>query len=300
MNKTVVLAGATGHLGSLIAKFLVQQNCQVRALVRVGTAKNRTEYLRIIGVQLVEVDFNSATDLKNACLGASCVVSALSGLRPVIVDAQTLLLNAAIAAGVPRFIPSDYAIDFTKLPIGTNRNLDVRKEFKIRLDQAPIQVTSILNGAFTDMLTGQAPIVLFKFKKVLYWGNADQKMDFTTIEDAAQFIAFAAMDSKTPRYLRIAGDQISVRDLVLIMNEISKEKFKLLRAGGLGFLKLMIKVTKLVSPTTDDLYPPWQGMQYLQNMYSGITKFDSVDNDRYLMRWTKAKDILAKHLNLIN
>ncbi|MBC7741844.1 MAG: NmrA family protein, partial [Bdellovibrionaceae bacterium] len=78
------------------------------------------------------------------------------------------------------------------------------------------------------------------------------------------------------------------------------EKFKLLRAGGLGFLKLMIKVTKLVSPTTDDLYPPWQGMQYLQNMYSGITKFDSVDNDRYLMRWTKAKDILAKHLNLIN
>jgi hypothetical protein len=68
---------------------------------------------------------------------------------------------------MPRFIPSDYCIDFTKLPPGTNRNLDLRREFHERLDRAPIAATSILNGRFADMLTGQAPIVLFKFKRVL-------------------------------------------------------------------------------------------------------------------------------------
>jgi len=63
-------------------------------------------------------------------------VSALAGLRDVIVEAQTVLLDAAIKAGVPRFIPSDDSIDFTKFPAGENRNLDLRREFHQRLDKA--------------------------------------------------------------------------------------------------------------------------------------------------------------------
>ena len=64
-----------------------------------------------------------------ACSRASCVVSALQGLRDVIVETQTVLLDAAIKAEVPRFIPSDYSIDFTKFPPGENRNLDLRRDF---------------------------------------------------------------------------------------------------------------------------------------------------------------------------
>jgi hypothetical protein len=45
-------------------------------------------------------------------------VSALSGLREVIVDAQKVLLDAAVAASVPRFIPSDYSLDFTEFKDG--------------------------------------------------------------------------------------------------------------------------------------------------------------------------------------
>jgi len=41
------------------------------------------------------------------------VVSALAGLRDVIVETQAALLDAAIKARVPRFIPSDFSIDFT-------------------------------------------------------------------------------------------------------------------------------------------------------------------------------------------
>jgi hypothetical protein len=42
----------------------------------------------------------------------------LAGLREVVIDAQKKLLDAAIAAGVPRFIPSDYSLDFTKFSYG--------------------------------------------------------------------------------------------------------------------------------------------------------------------------------------
>ena len=225
---------------------------------------------------------------------AACVISALSGLREVIVDTQTLLLDAAVKAGVPRFIPSDYSIDFTKLTPGTNRNLDLRREFHERLDKAPIAATSILNGMFTDLLTGEAPVILFKFKRVVYWGDADQLLDFTTMDDAAEFTAAAALDSSTPRFLRIAGDQISARGLAEVASEVTGEKFKLFRAGGLRRYGRLIKITRAVFPQSRGVYPPWQGMQYMHNMFSGRAKLEPLDNDRYPgMRWTTVRDVLA-------
>ena len=118
-------------------------------------------------------------------------MSALAGLRDVTVGAQTALLDAAIKACVPRFIPSDFSIDFTKLPPGENRNLDLHRDFHKRLDKTLISATTIFNGAFADMLTGQMPLILFKLKRVLYWGDADQPMDFTTMDDTAAFTATA-------------------------------------------------------------------------------------------------------------
>jgi nucleoside-diphosphate-sugar epimerase len=103
----IVLAGATGDLGLRIARHLVQRGAQVRALVRPGKTGAAVATLRELGAQIVEADFNSVTAVQQACAGAACVVSALSGLREVIVEGQKRLLDAAVAAGVPRFIPSD-------------------------------------------------------------------------------------------------------------------------------------------------------------------------------------------------
>jgi len=293
-NTSIVLAGATGNLGGRIARAIQQRGGNVRAIVRRNSDPEKIEDLRQKGAVIAEVDFNSVSDLTEACRGGSCVVSALSGLRDVIVETQTLLLDAAVKAGVPRFIPSDYSIDFTKLPPGTNRNLDLRREFHERLDRAPIAATSILNGMFTDLLTGEAPVVLFKLKRVVYWGDADQQLDFTTMDDAAEFTSAAALDASTPRFLRIAGDQISARGLVEVASELTGEKFRLLRAGGLKRLAALIKITRAVFFMSRAIYPPWQGMQYMHNMFSGRVKLDPLDNDRYTgMRWTPVRDVLA-------
>lgn len=289
-----VLAGATGNLGGRIARAILERGAKVRALVRRNSDPNKVEELRKRGAVIAEVDFNSVPELTEACSGGACVISALSGLRNEIVETQTLLLNAAVKAGVPRFIPSDYSIDFTKLPPGTNRNLDLRREFLKCLDQAPISATSILNGMFTDLLTGQAPVILFKFKRVVYWENADQLMDFTSMDDTADFTAAAALDSSTPRFLRIAGDQISARGLVEVASGVTGTKFRLFRAGGLRRLQRMIKFTRAVFPQSRAVYPPWQGMQYMHNMFTGLPKLEPLDNDRYPdLRWTTVRDVLA-------
>ncbi len=293
-NAITILAGATGNLGGRIARAILQRGANVRAVVRHNSDPEKVERLRKRGAAIAEVDFNSVSEMTEACRGGACVISALSGLREVIVEAQALLLDAAVKAGVPRFIPSDYSIDFTKLPAGTNRNLDLRREFHERLDKAPIAATSILNGMFTDLLTGEAPVVLFKLKRVVYWEDADQQLDFTTMDDSAEFTAAAALDSSTPRFLRIAGDQISARGLVEVASEVTGEKFRLLRAGSLKRLAALIKFTRAVFFMSSALYPPWQGMQYMHNMFSGRVKLAPLDNGRYPgMRWTKVRDVLA-------
>ncbi|MHC2990413.1 NmrA family protein [Pontibacter sp. HJ8] len=293
-NTTIILAGATGNLGGRIARSLLERGARVRAIVRRGSDKNKIAALQHQDVSIVEVDYKSLSELTEACSGGACVVSALSGLREVIVDAQTLLLQAAVGAGVSRFIPSDYAIDFTKLPPGTNRNLDLRQEFHDRLHEAPIAATSILNGMFTDLLTGQAPVILFPLKRVVYWGDADQLLDFTTIADTATFTAAAALDPTTPRYLRIAGDVLSASGLRAAASEVTGKDFKLLRVGGLGTLDTLIKITRKLLPESEEVFPPWQGMQYLRNMFSGLPKLEPLDNDRYPgMHWTSVREVLA-------
>jgi len=175
MKKVIVVAGGTGNLGERVIKALLAGGAEVRALVRASSDKNKIEKLQKSSVQVIPVNFSDTEEVARACAGASCVVSTLSGLRDVIVDTQKVLLHAAIAAGVPRFIPSDYSIDFARLEFGENRNLDFRKEFQQYLDQQMgIAATTIFIGAFADMLTGQMPLILFKLKRVLYWGSADR------------------------------------------------------------------------------------------------------------------------------
>jgi nucleoside-diphosphate-sugar epimerase len=295
-DPTIVVAGATGNLGGRITRALLERGASVRALVRNSTPRDKVDRLQGLGVAIASVDFSSASQVAPACAGASCVVSALAGLRDVIVEAQTVLLDAAIEAGVPRFIPSDYSIDFTKFPPGENRNLDLRREFHQRLDKAPIRATTIFNGAFAEMLTGQMPLILFKRERVLYWGDADQRMDFTTMDDTAAFTASAALDPSTPRFLRIAGDQLSARELAAVVSEVTGKKFRLFRAGGLGALGMLIKVAHTVAPGEKELYPAWQGMQYMRNMFDGRAKLQPLDNDHYPgFRWMTARDVLSEH-----
>ena len=108
--------------------------------------------------------------------------------------------------------------------------------------------TTIFNGAFADMLTGQMPLILFKKKLILYWGNADHRMGFTTMDDTAAFTANAALDPATPRFLRIAGDQISAREIKAAVCEVTGKKFRLFRAGGPGMLSTFIKISRMIAP----------------------------------------------------
>jgi uncharacterized protein YbjT (DUF2867 family) len=295
MNKTIVVVGATGNLGGKIVNSLLAKGATVKAIVRLETDANKVKELEQKGVHVSRVDTGNRSEIAKHLIGADCVVSALAGLRETIVDAQKILLDAVVEAKVPRFIPSDYSSDFTNLVEGQNRNLDMRREFHRHLDKAPVKATTIFNGPFMDLLTTNMPLIMFKKQRILCWGNPNQIIEFTTTYNVAEYTAEAAMDDTAPRYLRIAGDRLSCNDFVKLLTELTGKTYKLFRPGGIGLLNIMIKLTKFFSPSPTELYPAWQGMQYMRDMMEGRIVFQKYDNDRYPnIKWTTVKDFLLK------
>jgi uncharacterized protein YbjT (DUF2867 family) len=294
----IALAGAGGDLGGRIAGALVLRGAHVRALVRPDIAPEERLRIEALGATIASANQHSLDEMAAALKGADCVVSALNGLRDVMIDRQTVLLNAAVRAGIARFIPSDFAADFTTTRPGDNRNFDLRREFMAIADRAPIRVTSILNGAFMDMLGREMPIIQPKIRRVLYWSDANQKLDFTTKDDVAAYTAAAAMDDSTPRILRIAGDSVSARELAAAMSEASGEKYRTLWVGGIGSLSLTISLAKRFAPGPESVFPAWQGMQYMRDQFSGRAKFKMLDNARYPdLGWTTVSELFASRVD---
>ena len=109
--------------------YLLRQLCVMEA------TKKKLKPLKKWALMFFKIDLSNERELTVACKNVSCVISAVAGLHDVIVELQTELLKAAIAAYVPRFIPSDFSSDFTMMPQGENRNFDLRKEFHNKLDK---------------------------------------------------------------------------------------------------------------------------------------------------------------------
>jgi len=295
MKKIIVIAGATGNLGGKIVNSLLTKGAEVRAIVRLETDPKKIKELEAKGVIVCAFDLSHNSKIVNFFEGAHCFISALAGLEETIMLTQKILLDAAIEAKVQRFIPSDYSSDFTNLIPGQNRNLDFRRRFHDYIDTTPINATTIFNGPFMDLLTTDMPLILFKQKKILCWGNPNQKLEFTTTYNVAEFTAEAAIDIDTPRYLRIAGDVLSCNDFVELMTSLTSQKHKLLRPGGIKLLNSLIRVIRFFSPSEKELYPAWQGMQYMRDLMEGRIVIQNHDNNRYeKINWIAVKDYLIR------
>ncbi|WP_375472190.1 NmrA family NAD(P)-binding protein [uncultured Nostoc sp.] len=295
MADNVVLAGATGNLGGRIARALSNRKANVVALTRSGTSdETKRKALESLGVKVRTVDMASVSELASACEGAACIVSALQGLRDVIVDTQTVLLEAALKAGVARFIPSDFSTDFRSLAPGENRNYDLRREFHQRLDVEPIASTSIFNGVFGEVLTQNVPYLNFEKKMVGYWEDPDWRLDFTTMDDTAAYTAAAALDPTTPVALGIASFSVTPRELAKFTDEVLKTPFQLVRLGSIEELSRRNKSERAAHPEGEnELYPQWQQTQYEHSMFS--VHHESFDNDRYPdVNWTSLTNLFAQ------
>jgi hypothetical protein len=113
------------------------------------------------GVKLLKTDYTHES-LVTALKGQDAVVSAIGGAG---VSVQTKVIDAAIAAGVKRFIPSEFGSDTTN-PLtleyfpGWAQKVEIRKYLESKQDQ--IEYTAIFNGLFFDWYVNRTPVQLLK------------------------------------------------------------------------------------------------------------------------------------------
>lgn len=104
-----------------------------------------------------------------------------------------------------------------------------------------------------------------------------------------------ALDDSVPRILRIAGDSVSAQGIADMLSAVTGRPYRTLWAGTVGTLGVMIRLAKLLTPQPTAVFPPWQGMQYLRDMFSGRGKLDLLDVDRYSgIVATSLRDFIAR------
>ncbi len=108
---TTLLSGATGFLGSAVARRLLAHGHQVRALVRLGSRLANVEGLDL---ELIEGDLTDPASLVAACRGCDALFHVAADYRLWVpqpeqiyranVDGTRLLLLAAAEAGIARMV----------------------------------------------------------------------------------------------------------------------------------------------------------------------------------------------------
>ena len=275
MTQTILLAGATGMLGSRIAHHLLEQpEARLRLLVRdVADKSEALHALVIAGAELIEADLTDRASLDRATQGVDVIVSAVQGGPDVMVDGQVALAEAGKRNGVRRILPSDFALDLFKATPGEHMMFDLRAKADALIARTGLEQVNILQGGFMDLfLPGRGAIDLEK-GTVGFYGDGNQLIEVTSVDDTAAVTARVALDRTVPAgKFAFAGDRISFRE-----------------AGEIVARQTGREISPISYGTEDDLRaamakadPEKQVMlAYLLYMTNGQTALTDLQNDRY-------------------
>ena len=292
MTDTVLLAGATGMLGSRIAAHLVDRGARVRLLVRHGEDATRREALAPLearGAVIVEGDLAAAASLDLATRGVDVIVSAVQGGPDVIIDGQVALATAGKRNGVRRMLPSDYALDLFKATPGEHMMFDLRAKADTRIAEIGLEQVHILQGAFMNMfMPGKGAIDLDK-GTIGFFGDGNRPIELTSVEDTARMIARVALDRNVPAgKFAFAGDHISFRKAGEIIAAQTGRPIKPVSLGSEADLRAAMA-------TAD---PQKRVMlAYLLYMTNGQTALTDLRNNQYPdIKFERFEDFVAANL----
>jgi uncharacterized protein YbjT (DUF2867 family) len=221
-QRNVLLAGATGYLGSYVLNALIEKQNQVLAIVR---NPNKLKCINEDYLEVKQAEVTKPETLRDICKGIETVISTVGitwqkdGVTYLDVDfkANMNLLEEAKKAGVKHFVYVS-AINGNKY-----RNLKIfeaKEKFVDALKSSGLNYTIIRpNGFFSDM---KDFLQMAKSGRVYLFGSGNQKFNPIHGEDLATFIVDNL--EETNKELTIGGpDVLSLNDMTkLALNALNK------------------------------------------------------------------------------
>jgi len=221
----ILIVGATGYLGGIIARRLLQNGEKVRILVR-----PQSDYAQLVaaGAEAVIGDLKEPESLRSACEGATVVLTtANSAQRGGEDNAETVemrgnqnLIEAAQAAGVQRFLFVSALGADTSHPVPFLRG---KAETEERLRASGMTFTILAPHIFMDvwipMVVGSA---IKEARPAFLMGPGERKHSFIAVDDVAAF-AVAALKGETARDTKLVlggPEAISWRQIIALAEQI--------------------------------------------------------------------------------
>ncbi|KAL6803181.1 hypothetical protein GGI42DRAFT_21788 [Trichoderma sp. SZMC 28013] len=222
--KNVALTGASGAVGSVVLKALLAAgNFNVTVLRR-----NNSKSTFPDNVKVVDADFESVDSLTQALAGQDAVVSTVG--TEGLAEEQKKLVDAAVAAGVQRFVPSEYGCDLAndlaaKLPVFAPK-IGVARYLEEKAKTTPLTYTFAYSGPFFDW--GLEHNFIFKSagsKPILYDGG-DTVFSTSTLDAVAQAIIgiLNKPEETKNRAVRFQSVAISQNGILKVAKEVAPER----------------------------------------------------------------------------
>lgn len=293
MTDTVLVAGATGMLGSRVAAHLLKQpDARVRLLVR-NSGDTKLAPLLAGGAEVVEGDLADPAALDRATQGVDVIVSAVQGGPEVIVEGQIALAEAGRRNGARRILPSDYALDLFKATRGEHAAFDMRAEADERIAALGLEQVNILQGGFMEMFLPGRGAIDIEAGTVSFFGDGNQPIEATSVEDTACVIARVALDRGVPPgKFAFCGDRLSFRDAARIVAATTGRPIRPVSLGSEADLRAAIA---RADPQKRVM------LAYLLYMTNGQTALTDLQNDRYPdIRLERFADFAARNLSAAN
>ncbi|GAA5235247.1 NAD-dependent epimerase/dehydratase family protein [Verticiella sediminum] len=280
MKQTILVAGATGMLGSRIAHHLLErEDAIVRLLLRPGLeGKKRATADELVtrGAEVIEGDLADHASLDRATRGVDVIVSAVQGGTDAIVDGQVALAETGKRNGVRRILPSDFGLDLFKATPGEHPAFNARATADKVIEGLGIEHIHMLQGAFMGMLQPGSPLIDYDKGTVTFWGDGKQPIELTTVEDTARMTARVALDRDVPSgKFAFAGDRLSFQQVADIAQTQTGKTFKRHSLGNEQQLRSAMKEMAASDPGRAIM------LAYQLYMLNGQTSLDDLQSDRY-------------------
>jgi uncharacterized protein YbjT (DUF2867 family) len=221
--RNVTLVGASGRLGTFILKkLLASRRFNVQVLKRTGSSSTYAA-----DVKVVETDFADLESLTSAFQGQDAVVSVIGDAS---ILGQKLMVDAAIAAGVKRFLPSNFGSNMTdpnsrKLPIFALK-VAVEDYLIEKSKTTELTYTFVYNGGLTDFCIQNKIIMDFsKYQPSLFNGGDYQfsSTSMPTVGDAVVGVLTHPLETRN-RPVYISEMIVSQNQLLSVAKGIAPSK----------------------------------------------------------------------------
>lgn len=201
-------------------------------------------------VTAIPVDLDSVDSLTSALQGQDAVVSVVGN---GVFDKQHNLVEAAVKAGVKRFIPSEFG---SNTPHEKTRTIPtfapkiaIQKELEDKAKTTPLTYTLIINGPFLDWGLKVGFVLNVKGKSAQLLDGGDRVFSATTLSGVGKAVAGVLKhpDETKNRAVYVQETATTLKDLL--------EKAKK-AAGPDGWTVEEVPVANLIAAANEELKKP--------------------------------------------